>query len=385
MFKFLNKLSIKILLFLLFFPQLIQAQLNNQLFEDRQKMKDDSRNQIFFHFNNLNFLRNNEYFNPVVSGETLFGYQVSPTFVYYPSQYLRLEGGVFAWQNFGNNKYTRISPIFSLKYKKDSTSVVFGNIEAHFNHRLTEPMYAFERVITNHLESGLQIQHHKKWIFFDTWIDWQRATQRSAVFQEELFAGVVSNFYPVNNEHFRIEIPVHATVFHQGGQDLAIPLPSRSHINALSGLNFHWINNPNNMIKRVRLDNYYVFSKSEILSSDSLNISEQSGSGLYHNLSLDSKWINFMASLWIGDKYNSIQGGELYRSFPVDRKGTFQQRRELLFLRFMKNMRLLPDLNFILRFEPYIDLKLNTIEYSFGFYMTYRPSFLIAKIGKKDN
>ena len=48
------------------------------------------------------FFKDNEYFNKIVDGYTLYGTQLNPQLVYYPTKDLRIEAGVFLWKDFGN-------------------------------------------------------------------------------------------------------------------------------------------------------------------------------------------------------------------------------------------------------------------------------------------
>lgn len=348
------------------------AQLDNQKLTEWQNMTQDSTQKLELHLKNFNFLRNNEYFNDLVSGETFFGYQVSPSLVYFPHKNIRIEAGLFAWKDFGTEDYTEIKPIFSVKIKKDSLAVILGNLEGNYAHRLIEPLYAFERGINNRLENGLQFKWHKHRFYADAWVDWQQTVNKEKTRPELIWAGLVSHYNFIQKEKFTLQLPLQATIFHIGGQDLAIDTVLTNAVNLAIGLNFEFRFNENSFLKSIRSENYFVINRNT--TADELI---EDGQSLYFNLNLATKWADFQFNYWKGDGFNSFQGGDLYKSYPTKKDGIFQQKRDLVFLRILKNIEILPDLNLNVRFEPYMDLQTNLIEFSMGLYVVYQPKFLL--------
>ena len=122
--------------------QKLSAQLNNKAFEESFNFPTKNRiTKLFLQASEiLNFLKNNEYFNEITSGQNFFWYfELSPALVYYPDPKVRLEAGGFLWRDFGDDEFTRVAPVFRLTYKKDCTSVTFGNVVGNLNHQLIEP------------------------------------------------------------------------------------------------------------------------------------------------------------------------------------------------------------------------------------------------------
>ena len=73
---------------------------------------DSSAGDLRLSLNSFTFFKDNEYFNKIVDGYTLYGTQLNPQLVYYPVQNLRLEGGVFLWKDFGNPQLQQVRPTF---------------------------------------------------------------------------------------------------------------------------------------------------------------------------------------------------------------------------------------------------------------------------------
>jgi hypothetical protein len=118
----------------LFTSACIYGQINNTPLETFQKIDSSKNQQLYFQFNSFSFLKNNEYFGKIADGYTLFGNQFSPKFTYQPSPNISVEAGIYAWKDFGNDNFTAVQPIFTIKMQKDSAQFLFGNLEGQLNH-----------------------------------------------------------------------------------------------------------------------------------------------------------------------------------------------------------------------------------------------------------
>lgn len=357
------------------------AQLNNEAFEKNYRIQSEDQQKLYLALQNRNFLRNNEYFNDIIAGQTFFGYQISPSLIYYPSPELRIELGAFFQQSFGENDFSEIDPIFSVRYQKNDNSITFGNLQANLSHRLIEPLYAFELALSNPLETGLQLKHEgEKW-YGDLWVDWQQTVNEDRTRPEIIFGGFVGQVHLIKQNNFRFSIPLQATLRHIGGQNLNVEIPVTNTFNIASGLTLEWDFAAENFIQNLRLENYFLFFQDDI--SDSLSM-DRDGQAFYANLNLQTTWFTFLASLWLGDTFDSVQGGDVYRSFSVSEPGFVQASRALLFFRFLKDIELAPDMTLSLRFEPYYDFSSRLFEYSFGVYLHYQPRFLLKTFKAKN-
>jgi hypothetical protein len=119
-----NKISL-LFLAIIFLPYFAQAQLDNRLLEERIYPNSEQEGELWLKFRNYNFLRNNEYFNPIVSGETLLGSQLSSSLMYQPLPNVQIEAGIFLSRDFGGEDFSQISPLFRLTYQKDSSKIIF--------------------------------------------------------------------------------------------------------------------------------------------------------------------------------------------------------------------------------------------------------------------
>lgn len=369
------------------------SQVDNNALQDEFKVNAEDSSKVLFSFYNLNFLKNNEYFGNIATGYTLFGSQVNSKIAYIPNRYMRIEGGVFLRKDFGTPDFTTIAPTLTVKLQKNGYAFLFGNLEGSLNHKLIEPLYNYERVITNRLENGLQFKIDKKKIWLDTWIDWEKQEYQNSPFQEHITAGLSSNLTilettndsktDINSESkfLKISIPIQAIISHKGGQIDADTTAIQSLANTVSGVTLDFdLSKKHGLITGIRSDNYYVYYK---------DVSPQklqpyiSGTGLYFNLLIKSKYnISLMTSYWQGDYFMAPRGGYLYPSVSsIYGMGNYtEDNRKLLILRLMYQKEILPDLYVDVRFEPYKNINNNSIEFSYGVYFSYKKDFSLLKV-----
>jgi hypothetical protein len=386
------------------------AQLDNTCFKDSIRLVAADKNKLFLGFQSFSFLKNNEYFNPIADGYTLFGYQVQPTLFYQPSEKVVLQGGIFIRKDFGSPEFTQVEPVFSVKFKTDSLTVIFGNLQGHLNHRLIEPLFDFERVIQNRQEGGFQLLYHKPRFYGDLWIDWLRAITPASTFQERISVGFSSTFRLFRKEKLTVELPVQLQIFHQGGQIGTAVGPNTNWSNGAAGLSLAQQVHEKGFIRSFRLDNYlavyYNFSEAGI------NPVFFEGFGLYFNALLRTRWFDVMGSYWSGYNFRALQGGSLYQSvkepgiYVPPEKDTLQVRRprnprvryfpdnyvppppgpavqgdrELVIIRIMRDFKILPNLYITLRLEPFWTGGSRKMDFSHGFYVHYRQNFLLKTI-----
>ena len=348
-----------------------KAQLNNTNLETFSYIDSTNFKQFRFHFESFNFLKNNEYFLNIADGYTLFGNQFSPTFTYQPTPHVIVETGVYAWKDFGNNNFSIIQPIFSIKIQKDSSQLIFGNLVGNLNHHLIEPLFNFERVILNRQESGIQYTRRKKNTFFNGWIDWQNMIYKGSDTKEEIFAGFSWNKKIINRPNFNVGIPIQLTFKHRGGQITRDTAQVTTNTNIAIGVEVEW--RMKGFFKAIRTQNYWVGYR----QSSNYHPYFPDGSGVYLNLTAETKIINLMLSYWQSSGYIADTGGDLYQSVGRVFKApnTVEKERKLLIIRLMKDWKIIDNLWLTFRFEPYFDLINQEFEHSEGLFLTYRQGF----------
>lgn len=351
------------------------AQLDNSSLLFNTSVDTSREQQLFIKIQNLNFLKNNEYSGVMADGYTLFGYQFNPQLGYQFTRNLSIEGGIFLAKDFGNSSFTQILPTFSLRYYKKDFKMVFGNIDGSLNHQLIEPIYNFERVLTNRLESGMQFVLTKKRFDFDIWIDWLHMIYKTSNQKERLLAGISGNALKFENDQWDFKLPMQGIIIHRGGQLDSLKEGSSSDYSGAAGLILKY-KTKSKVIKDLYLDTRYVIRSNNYFDGP-VSISSW-GDGILANIGLNAIFrTNVLFSYWHGDSYHSEFGGDLYssKSRTVAYPYYSEQFRDLLIMRITKKIGLAKGIDLTLRVEPYYDFGFSFLEYSHGFYISIDEKF----------
>ncbi|HOZ52790.1 MAG TPA: hypothetical protein PLU17_13080 [Chitinophagaceae bacterium] len=376
-----------LLSFILFIGNL-HAQLNNSLLEHPIELNDSSKESVCLSIYSNSFFKNNEYFDDIAKGYTLFGTQLQTELGYIVNPHLRIQAGLYARKDFGNESFTNIAPVFSVKFKKNGYSVIMGTLEGNISHQMAEPIYNYERVILNHLENGLQFKIDKKKIWADTWINWEVQQYLNSTFQEQLSGGHSSKIKLLEHKNFTIQLPLQLLISHKGGQ-LDLDTSSLKTItNTATGLILNFKSkNPSSFIQSINSENY-ITSFIDMSPSKTLNFKK--GNGLFLNLNAVSKYdIGLSFGFWSGRNYLSSRGGDLFKS-EASIYGTnnyTEPKRDLIFARLFYQRKILNALYTDIRFEPFYNLKNNTLQYSYSVYLTYKTDLTLVNLinGKRRN
>ncbi|MCJ8163951.1 hypothetical protein MKJ04_03795 [Pontibacter sp. E15-1] len=360
------------------------AQTNNDALLLKTALEAEDAGKLKFGLYSFGFFRNNEYFNKIADGYTLFGYQLNPKLIYYPAASVRLEAGVFLWKDFGSSGYQDIAPTFTVKLQRDTWALLFGTLEGSLNHGYIEPLYDFERVITNRLENGLQYKLHTHTVVLDTWVDWNNMLYRGEDDQERINGGAALRLQLMERpgrknaaDSLRLTLPLQFTAQHKGGQIDASDLPLTTLANTAIGIELEKVY-ARKVLHRLYTQNYLVGFRD---FSNDYQLPYRKGHGIYLNAGADTKHLNMMLSYWQGKGYLAELGGKLYQSASTTYKypDYLQEERRLLLLRLMKDIEIIDHLNLTMRLEPVMDLDNPKLEFSSGFYLTLDTEFFVAK------
>ena len=371
------KKGLLIITFLLFSVLIGYGQLNNSFLYDSYDVNPADSGALRLGFDVLGYLKNNEYGNDIVPGYTLFGYQFKPYLSYLPARHFRIDLGGYFSRDFGDDGFNEIRPVFTLKYQREKVSFLFGTLEGAASHRLIEPIFDFENVITHRIEDGIQFRYAGDRLFLDTWLDWLDMIRFGDDDQERFNAGLNFNGTLFRHSRFEIQIPIQIMAHHRGGQIDISPAPAVSFINAASGLSLVFPLH-SDLLTAVRLDNYYVISA----VSDPVPESPYSdGDGLFIHVTGTLKWFELMLSYWHGNEFYSPNGGRLYQSVSYDpmSSGYVEEKRDLLFFRMLYERELFAGCTLAFRFEPSYDMNNQLFEHAEALYIRFNTDFLLNK------
>ncbi|WP_460612969.1 hypothetical protein [Hymenobacter seoulensis] len=355
------------------------AQLDNRAFTHPLPLGPAYERQLRLDVQGFLFNKDNEYFNKIDPGLTYFGAQLAPRLVYFPAANLRLEAGVYLWKDYGTPRLRQVRPLFTLKYQEGQHSLVFGNIEGHLHHGYIEPMFDFERVITNRLEEGIQYLLQTPRTRLDAWVNWQRQQYRYSNFQEEVAGGLSTEHHVLGDStRWLVRLPFQFTATHRGGQLDTIDVPLQTLFNVATGVRVRKAL-ASHFVQAASFDGYVTYFHDY---SFSYVLPYKSGTGLYLNAGLDTRLSNLQVAYWHGNSYISPLGGRLYRSISssaVD-PNYIERQRQLLILRVLRDYKLPGNLVLTTRFEPLYDLNNGLFDFSFALYLNFNQSFLLTTL-----
>ena len=347
------------------------AQLPNSSFYSNYKDYPYDSGSVDLKIDVLGFNKNNEYFNRIADGYTLFGNQINATALFSVRKNMQLEGGLYLRDDFGASGVQDIQPVFTLRTHYMGAELNFGAIRGSVDHRLIEPLYNFEHYLTDRIENGIQFRKASKNEFFDLWLEWETMIYRGENKQEEVIGGL--SWAKQWGDHF--SFPLQVVVYHKGGQIDSSPNPLTTVLNATLGVSRM------DSLGRFKLENsaYFVFhkdfSRSGVLEYDF-------GSGLYFNTMLRMpKDLNLMLSYWKGSTYNSVYGGFLYESISSTFKYPDYREpdRQLIILRLMHDLSLAKGIVLSTRIEPHINLNTGQFEFYNAIYLRFNDIYSLFK------
>jgi hypothetical protein len=353
------------------------AQIDYPIFRDSATLRAEDSGKLTLRVDNLNYLRNYEYFGDIPLSYTLFGYQLVPQLKYQLNEHFSLSGGVFLRREFGREGFTDIEPVFTARYQKKSFSLLLGTLEGSLNHRFIEPIYDVESIVSDRLEQGVQALINKEHFWLDWFGDWEKAIKRGDPFREEFTSGLSSRLKLVTSDKATLEIPVQALVAHKGGQIDASGLPVEWLLNTAIGVSLTFPLR-SSFLNAIKTEHYYAYYRD--MSSRKLQLFT-SGSGWYSSLVFKSKWnIDLDARYWRGHGFHGFRGGPLYSSISEKVPGYGEQDRELAFLSFIYDRQLFPHVFIDLRLEPYYDVRNRFMEYSYSVFLRFNKDFGLKRL-----
>ena len=333
--------------------------------------------------NAFTFFKDNEYFNKIVDGYTLYGTQLNPQLVYYPTQNLRLEGGVFIWKDFGNPVLKAVRPTFRATWTTGKQQIILGNIRPHLHHSYIEPMFNFERVMLNPLEEGIQVRYTGTRLMVDQWVDWQRQQYRYSNYQEEVAGGISSSYrLSPDGSRWHVTVPFQFTAIHHGGQIDTLDKPLQTVFNQALGLEARR-NLTGTGVQAVRFNGYVLGFQDYSFTKGQLPF--RYGRGLYLNTTLETRYVDLMLSYWQGSRFISPLGGDLFQSASrsVSDPNFVDRERRVLLLRLLRDFRISDAAALTARVEPVFDFNTQVLDYSFGMYLNFRQEWLLGNVGKR--
>jgi len=287
-----------------------------ELFTQPSLRNDSGERKIFFKIENLNFFKNNEYFNKITEGHTYIGYFLRPSFSYQPGSNTAIQAGVHLLKYAGMNGFAQALPYFRFQYRMlPCLELVMGNIYSTLNHRMIEPIYGFDRYLEQNTESGIQFLCHTSRYKGDVWLNWHKFIEYHDANKEQFSSGYTSELILTKTEEpLKIAVPVQFLFFHKGGQNTLDTSHLITRFNGAAGLSAQYIPSSSHFIRSIGIYGYGVYFKD---LSPTPNIDFTEGNGIYANAFVTTSWVNVTCGYWRGYCFFNPMGDRMFSNISV--------------------------------------------------------------------
>ena len=176
-------------------------------------------NTVYLNFDDLSFIKNNEYFNLIADGYTLFGNKLDVDLSIKPHQNYQVKVGFMALKYYGLDAFSKIIPSFSLQINQGNNTYIFGKLQNNDKHLLSDQIYGFERLLDKRsIENGVEHRYKNKHWQTDTWLEWEHFIKKNDSDRERLNFGQTTTYHTTIAKNWEITLPLQLYLHHRGGQ-----------------------------------------------------------------------------------------------------------------------------------------------------------------------
>lgn len=359
-------------LVLLFIVQLhAYSQSKYSVLSDTVHHKDS--NTLFLHADFMHFLRNTEYFNPIVEGYTLIGATSRVGFQYNASRNTSVYAGVEAISFWGSEPFHNILPDLGVSYSNPKgLKITMGSLP-HAHERQTVTMIANnERVFYRTRDRGIDLLLVKKRFNSNMWLAWQQFLLPGSRSQEMFVIGQNTELKLLRIKDLDISIPLQFTVHHQGGQINASFMPVKMIYNNAAGIRMTIKTTGGSLATEY----HYVGHK---LASRESDIPYRNGMGHYAKLTYNSRHLYAGAGYWQAFQYFSPEGEPIFMSvstrIPPEDPPSHQPHRQLLHNELYYKTHVARGLTLLSGIEVLYDIRNSLIDYNYTLTIRWSDDF----------
>jgi hypothetical protein len=339
---------------------------------------NDSEGNLYLNFRNINFVKNNEYSNPITEGYTLIGFFMQPELVYNPDEKVALHLGAHLLSYSGTNKFSKIKPVFSTTWQfSEGTSFNIGTLSGSDQHRMFDPHFNKERIYTAYSEDGLQFRTISDHIFSDTWLSWENYIFKGDNEREIFTAG--ESFRYISSTIaglLRIEIPVQIQFKHYGGQISNYPEHVETYLNIAAG----------GKVSAAIGGSEYSSTGIECLFFAGNSMTENAPSGInrgnagWYKLFCTFRSAGIEAGLWRSHNFYAPNGNSIFSSVSDHMDNLVISDRKLITASVSLRLPYKEFLEFYLGFDGYYDTGFKRFDNAVTLHMRFNELIKIAKI-----
>lgn len=337
-----------------------------------------SEGDLSLSIRNLNFIRNNEYSNPVIEGYTLIGFFLQPELVYRPDEKVILRLGAHLPSYSGTGRFINIKPVFSTSlHFSRTTCFTIGSLSGSDEHLMFDPHFNRERIYNAYHEDGLQLRSAGKHLFTDTWLSWENYIFKGDNEREVFTAGESFRYTsPVIAGSFTVELPVQIQLKHYGGQISNYPEHVETYLNIAGGGRIT-LNIGESKYGRTGFEGL-IFNGNCITDNAPSGI--ENGYGGWYKLFYSYKGASIEAGYWSSHDFYAPNGNFIFSSVSDHNENLVISDRKIITGSININLSFKEFLNFHLEFDGYYDTDLRRFDNAMTLHLRFDKLIKIVSI-----
>ncbi|TAL66360.1 MAG: hypothetical protein EPN88_08580 [Bacteroidetes bacterium] len=344
------------------------------------QVADESRSDtgiLSLRIKSISFIKNNEYFNPIIEGYTMLGFLFQPELVYSPSPKVTLRAGIHLLKYSGANKFSQVRPVFSTTLNfSEKISLTIGTLSGSDKHQLFDPHFNRERLYNAYAEDGFQLTTVNNNLFNDTWISWENFIFKGDTTREIFTYGESFRYKssPVA-DFLQFEVPVQIQFKHFGGQISNYPERVETFFNLATGLRIN-CDLAQKRYGQAGIE-YLQFINNQLNGLSPGEISH--GYASWIRLHYTYKVFYIGAAYWKSHNFFAPNGSDIYSSVS-DYQNVIIPDRKIITNTF--NITLIPEsyLELFLGFETYYDINLKRLDNALTLHLNFEKLIKLATL-----
>lgn len=390
----------------------LRAQLAEKVFMTDYRINPENKRKLFIAVDNLSFFRNAESTTFVQKGYTLPGFWLQLKAAYYPTENIKLEGGLHSLWFWGATRYPAFAyndiavwrgeeskhNVHLLPYLRahvalsDQVDLILGDLYGGSNHGLIAPLYNPELNLSSDPEAGVQILYHPRWMDLDIWLNWESFIYKLDTHQEAFTFGWSSRLkFNSAESTFHVYALMQALAQHRGGEldTISNGQSVQTMLNGVAGLGVDW-NVRRGVLKKVNLE----FDVAGYYQHAGNLWPLKRGYGWYGSMAADLSDFRVQAAYWKCEDFISLFGNPLYGAISTYLEDAVYRNPRMIYAgaeytrTFGREFSLGINADAFYRMGTRMidpkkrhDSEGDRLNYSFGVFFRFRPSFLIKDFG----
>ena len=333
---------------------------------------------LWLDVDNLNFIKNNEYFSPYAEGYTLLGFHLTPVLSYRIKDKLILQGGMHALKYSGRDDFRNINPYFSLSYRFNrSLKMTLGSYSAGKQHHLPDALYNSERCIDAYIENGLNVTMNTDRLFANVWLDWDKFVYRHDPFREKFTAGGALDWtIPLESSGWGVGLPFYLLARHKGGQINDSDLPVTTVMNFGIGARLYR-NFTSSRIRKLQIQFDFLGYR----ESSNKNIRPfRNGQAFHPSLSFVGRNLVLRAGYWKSEKFYAPLGNPLYQNIAVNDNDNYRKNHDMVTAALHYDYSLLKNVTLKAAWENYFDINTQGWDYNISLMVAFSEAFFLKSV-----